>query len=83
MERFSPVHARTPVARMDLSPFRTRPPLPTDRSLSACQKLEFLQEVREHLLLTPEEYMLLVVQSLRRHRNERIGYTHEPMRQAA
>jgi hypothetical protein len=57
--------------------------VPPHRSLSACQKLEFLQEVRQHLLLTPEEYRLLVANILRRHRNERIGFEPEPMQQAA
>ena len=57
--------------------------MPTHRPLSASQKLEFLQEVRQHLLLTPEEYRLLVVNILRRHRNERFAHAHEPLRHAA
>ena len=57
--------------------------MPIHRPLSASQKLEFLQEVRQHLLLTPDEYRLLVVNILRRHRNERLGHGHEPLRQAA
>lgn len=72
-----------PIARMDLSPLPRRSPLATYRPLSASQKLEFLQEVRQHLVLTPEEYRLLVVNILRRHRNERIGHAHEPLRHAA
>ena len=68
---------------MDLSPLCRRSPLPTHRPLNASQKLEFLQEVRQHLLLTPEEYRLLVVNILRRHRNERIGYAQERLRHAA
>ena len=57
--------------------------MPIHRPLSASQKLEFLQEVRQHLLLTPDEYRLLVVNILRRHRNEGLGHGHEPLRQAA
>lgn len=44
-------------------------PTPT---MTASQKIEFLKEIREFLLLTPEEYRLLVVQVLRQHRNERL-----------
>ena len=57
--------------------------MPIHRPLSVSQKLEFLQEVRQHLLLTPEEYRLLVVNILRRHRNKRIGHALEPLCQAA
>ncbi len=57
--------------------------MPIHPSLSASQKLEFLQEVRQHLLLTPEEYRLLVVNILRRHRNEHCASAHQPLRHAA
>ncbi len=36
-------------------------------ALKASQKIEFLQELREYLLLSPEEYRLLVQHVLRRH----------------
>jgi hypothetical protein len=51
--------------------------------LSACQKIEFLQQVRQHLMLSPEEYRLLVVHILRQHRNEQIEQTRASVRQAA
>ena len=40
------------------------------RSLQASDKILFLQEIREHLLLSPEEYRLLVLHVLRRHRQQ-------------
>jgi hypothetical protein len=52
-------------------------------ALSACQKIEFLQQVRQHLMLSPEEYRLLVVHILREHRNEQAERTRESVRQAA
>jgi hypothetical protein len=51
--------------------------------MSASQKLEFLQEVRQHLMLTPEEYRLLVVHVLRAHRNGRVAQADGAMRHAA
>ena len=35
--------------------------------LKASQKIEFLQELREYLMLSPEEYRLLIRHVLRRH----------------
>lgn len=41
---------------------------PHGTSLTASEKIRFLQEIREHLLLSPEEYRMLVLYVLRRHR---------------
>jgi hypothetical protein len=51
--------------------------------MSACQKLEFLQQLRQHLMLSPEEYRLLVVHVLREHRNERVTQAESRLAQAA
>jgi hypothetical protein len=36
------------------------------------QKLEFLKQIQEHLLLSPDQYRLLIIHVLRQHRNERL-----------
>jgi hypothetical protein len=46
---------------------------PCKPQLTASEKIHFLQEIREHLLLSPEEYRLLVLYVLRRHRQEYAG----------
>jgi hypothetical protein len=51
--------------------------------MTACQKIEFLQQIRQHLLLSPEEYRLLVVHILRQHRIASVEEIDKPMRQAA
>jgi hypothetical protein len=51
--------------------------------MTACQKIEFLQQIRQHLLLSPEEYRLLVVHVLREHRIACGEQADKPMRQAA
>jgi hypothetical protein len=50
---------------------------PRKPSLTASEKIRFLQEIREHLLLSPEEYRMLVLYVLRRHRQEFRGDTEE------
>ena len=40
------------------------------RPLKASDKILFLQEIREHLLLSPEEYRLLVLHVLRKHQQQ-------------
>jgi hypothetical protein len=51
--------------------------------LKASQKIEFLQELREYLMLSPEEYRLLVQHVLRRHTTVHLRRTVESRRQAA
>jgi hypothetical protein len=46
---------------------------PRKASLTASEKIRFLQEIREHLLLSPDEYRMLVLYVLRRHRQEYRG----------
>jgi len=41
------------------------------RLLKPSEKILFLQEIREHLLLSPEEYRLLVQHVLRSHAQQR------------
>jgi hypothetical protein len=58
------------VSRYDsvVRPFTENVTVPTYTPiLKASQKIEFLQELREYLMLSPEEYRLLVRHVLRRH----------------
>jgi hypothetical protein len=41
-------------------------------AMTVRQKLEFLKQIQEHLLLAPDQYRLLVIHVLREHRNERL-----------
>jgi hypothetical protein len=50
---------------------------PCKPQLTASEKIHFLQEIREHLLLSPEEYRLLVLYVLRRHQQEYAGSANE------
>ena len=41
-------------------------------AMTVRQKLEFLKQIQEHLLLSPDQYRLLIIHVLRQHRNERL-----------
>ena len=51
--------------------------------LTAAQKLEFLKEIREHLVLSPEQYRYLVMEVLRKHRSDWMQQPHAEEREAA
>lgn len=51
--------------------------------LKASQKIEFLQELREYLMLSPEEYRLLVQHVMRRHAKVHLRRTGKMKRHAA